>query len=81
VGGARGWHGVSAGNIDLKVQQTLSTQLRKENWHACRDARQRIVALGTPAARWLGIAVDIGTTKIAVYPGSGKRKTLATKGL
>jgi uncharacterized 2Fe-2S/4Fe-4S cluster protein (DUF4445 family) len=41
-----------------------------------------IVALGAPSTRWLGLAVDIGTTKVAGYLidlESGK--TLASKGL
>jgi len=75
-------HGVPAGSIDWKVQQTLSPQLRKANWHVRVGMRgNEIVALGTPDARWLGIATDIGTTKIAVYlMDLESGKTLATKG-
>jgi uncharacterized 2Fe-2S/4Fe-4S cluster protein (DUF4445 family) len=75
-------HGVSIGNIDLKVQQTLSPQLRKANWHVRVGMRgNEIVVLGNSAARWLGLAADIGTTKIAVYlTDLESGKTLATKG-
>ena len=75
-------HGVSAGSIDFKVQQTMSSQLRTANWHVRVGMRgNEIVALGTPVARWLGLAADIGTTKIAVYLADLESgKTLATKG-
>ena len=75
--------GVSAGIIDFRVQQTLSTRLRNAGWNVGVALRgSEIVALGTPAMRWLGLAADIGTTKIAAYLidlESGK--TLASKGL
>ena len=75
-------HGVSAGRIDLKVQQMLSPQLRKADWHVRVGMRgNEIVALRTPAARWLGLAADVGTTKIAVYLADLESgKTLAAKG-
>jgi uncharacterized 2Fe-2S/4Fe-4S cluster protein (DUF4445 family) len=75
--------GVPAGSIDFRVQQTLSSQLRKTDWHVRVAMREcEIVALGAPSTRWLGLAADIGTTKIAAYLidlESGK--TLASKGL
>ena len=76
-------HGVPTGLIDLKVQQTLSPLLRDADWNACVALRgNEIVALGASSTRWLGLAVDIGTTKIAAYlldMESGK--TLGSKGL
>jgi uncharacterized 2Fe-2S/4Fe-4S cluster protein (DUF4445 family) len=61
-------YGVSTGIIDLAVQQNLSTQLRNANWKVRAALREKeIVALAAPSAHWLGLAVDIGTTKIAVY--------------
>jgi uncharacterized 2Fe-2S/4Fe-4S cluster protein (DUF4445 family) len=75
--------GISAGSIDFKLQQTLSPQLRKAGWHVRVGMRgAEIVALGTPSTRWIGLAADIGTTKIAAYlvdVESGK--TLASRGL
>jgi uncharacterized 2Fe-2S/4Fe-4S cluster protein (DUF4445 family) len=71
------------GKIDFHVQQTLSKRLRELNWNVRVALRgEEIVALEAPGTRWLGLAVDIGTTKIAGYlldMESGK--TLASKGL
>jgi len=69
--------------IDFHVQQTLSQKLRDLNWNVCLALRgNEIVALDAAGTRWFGLAVDIGTTKIAGYlldMESGK--TLASKGL
>ena len=76
-------HGVNPGAIDYQVQRTLSTRLRENDWQVKVALRgDEIVAVGSPATRWLGMAVDIGTTKVAGYLldlESGK--TLASKGL
>jgi uncharacterized 2Fe-2S/4Fe-4S cluster protein (DUF4445 family) len=76
-------YGLSPGTIDLTVQQSLSKKLRENNWQASVAVRgKEIVALGPPSARWLGIAVDIGTTKIAAYlVGMESGRTLASSGL
>jgi uncharacterized 2Fe-2S/4Fe-4S cluster protein (DUF4445 family) len=75
--------GIQSGTIDFRVQQTMSQQIRENDWHVRVALRgDEIVALGAPSTRWLGLAVDIGTTKIAGYLidiESGK--TLASKGL
>ncbi len=61
-------HGIAPGTIDLTVQQVLSSRLRTLNWKASVVLREsEIIALDAPATRWIGLAVDIGTTKIAVY--------------
>lgn len=71
------------GTIDFSVQQSLSQKLRDLNWTACVALRgTEIIALDAPDTKWLGLAVDIGTTKIAGYLldlESGK--TLAAKGM
>jgi uncharacterized 2Fe-2S/4Fe-4S cluster protein (DUF4445 family) len=71
------------GEIDFRVQQTLPKKLRDLNWSVRVALRENeIIALDAPGTRWLGLAVDIGTTKIAGYlvdPETGK--TLASKGL
>lgn len=74
--------GLPPGRIDFLVLQTLSTLLRELNWRVCAALRgNEIVALGAPATRWLGLAVDIGTTKIAAYLIDLETgKTLASKG-
>ena len=72
-----------AGTIDLHVQRTLSQTLRNLNWNAHVALRgNEIIAISAPGTQWLGMAVDIGTTKIAGYLldlESGK--TVASKGL
>jgi uncharacterized 2Fe-2S/4Fe-4S cluster protein (DUF4445 family) len=76
-------HGIPSGTIDLTVQQDLSPKLRAEDWRVCLALREKeVVALAAASTRWLGLAVDLGTTKIAVYlldMQSGK--TLTSKGL
>lgn len=76
-------HGVDGGTIDFAVQRTLSPTIRANDWQVNVALRgDEIVAVGAPATHWLGLAVDIGTTKVAGYLidlESGK--TLASKGL
>jgi len=76
-------YGIDGGTIDFQVQQTLSPLVRENNWQVKVALRgNEIVAVGAPSTRWLGLAVDIGTTKVAGYLidlESGK--TLASKGL
>jgi len=56
------------GKIDFTVQQKLSTTIRENNWHIKVALRQNeIIAIDSPSTRWLGMAVDIGTTKVAGY--------------
>jgi uncharacterized 2Fe-2S/4Fe-4S cluster protein (DUF4445 family) len=75
--------GIQSGTIDFQVQQTLSQVIRSNDWQLRVALRgDEIIAVGAPSTRWLGMAVDIGTTKIAGYlldMESGK--TLASKGL
>ena len=74
---------LDAGTIDLPVQQSLSTYLRDSSWGIKVALRgSEIVAIGAPGTRWLGLAVDIGTTKIAAYLADMQTgKTLASRGL
>ncbi len=76
-------YALSAGTMDLTVQQSLSTRLRDANWRARIALRgNEIVALGAASTRWLGVAVDVGTTKIAAYlMDMESGKTLASSGL
>jgi uncharacterized 2Fe-2S/4Fe-4S cluster protein (DUF4445 family) len=75
--------GIETGEIDFRVQQSLSQKIRENDWQVRVALRgNEIVALSAPSTRWLGLAVDIGTTKVAGYlidMESGK--TLASKGL
>jgi uncharacterized 2Fe-2S/4Fe-4S cluster protein (DUF4445 family) len=75
--------GIESGTIDFRVQQNLSHQIRQNEWQVNIALRgNEIVAIGAPSTRWLGLAVDIGTTKIAGYlVDLESGKTLAAKGL
>jgi len=75
--------GVEVERIDFRVEQSLSKQIRENDWQVKVALRgDEIVAVGAPSTRWLGLAVDIGTTKVAGYlidMESGK--TLGAKGM
>jgi uncharacterized 2Fe-2S/4Fe-4S cluster protein (DUF4445 family) len=75
--------GITIEKVDFRVQQVLSRVIRENDWSICVAIRDKeIIAVSSPSTRWLGLAVDIGTTKIAGYLidlESGK--TLASKGL
>jgi uncharacterized 2Fe-2S/4Fe-4S cluster protein (DUF4445 family) len=68
---------------DIRVLQDLSTRLREWNWDLTAHIRNReLIAVGPPGARPIGLAVDLGSTKIAGYLidlETGKR--LASKGI
>jgi uncharacterized 2Fe-2S/4Fe-4S cluster protein (DUF4445 family) len=76
-------YNIPAGSIDLLVQQSLSARLRESEWEVRVALREgEIVALGPASARWLGLAVDMGTTKIAAYlMDMESGKMLGSKGL
>jgi uncharacterized 2Fe-2S/4Fe-4S cluster protein (DUF4445 family) len=70
-------------NFDLEALRRMPPLLRAENWRACAAIRNNeIIAIESASTRWCGLAVDIGTTKIAVYlVDMESGKTLASKGL
>lgn len=68
--------------IDIDVLRELSPLLRKGNW-SCRAVTRgnEVVAAGLPAGRLLGLAVDLGSTKIAAYLVDLENgKTIASQG-
>jgi len=69
--------------IDIDVLRNLSTLLRSLDWQARVFVRNdEVIAVGSWADKPLGLAIDVGTTKIAGYLldlSSGK--TLAAKGI
>lgn len=75
--------GISATRVDLAVLRDLSPRLRNEGWQirvVVRDGE--IIALLPLSAPPLGLAVDLGTTKIAVYGIDLETgQTLAAEGL
>jgi uncharacterized 2Fe-2S/4Fe-4S cluster protein (DUF4445 family) len=76
-------HGVGASTVALATLRELSPRVRDEGWQIRVAVRENeVAALLSPVAHALGLAVDLGTTKIAAYlvdleTGS----TLATRGI
>jgi len=68
--------------IDIEVLRNLSPQLRSWNWQAQVSVRgDELVALTPWDSRQLGLAVDLGTTKVAGYlVDLDTGKTLAAQG-
>jgi len=61
-------HQVCCHSVDVEVLRDLSPRLRSWDWKAQVSVRDdEVVALGPWASHQLGLAVDLGTTKIAGY--------------
>jgi uncharacterized 2Fe-2S/4Fe-4S cluster protein (DUF4445 family) len=75
-------HGLDCSRIDIDVVRTLSPQLRSYEWTCQVSVRDgEVVSLGPWPGRHLGLAVDLGTTKIAAYlVDLGSGHTLAALG-
>jgi uncharacterized 2Fe-2S/4Fe-4S cluster protein (DUF4445 family) len=55
-------------DIDLPIQRQLPGLLRSSRWQTRVGLRGReVVKAGSPGERLLGLAIDIGTTKLASY--------------
>ncbi len=55
-------------DFDIQVLGDLSTHLRKWNWSATAHIRDReVIAVSPAGSRPIGLAVDLGSTKIAGY--------------
>ena len=76
-------HQVRCFTIDLEALRTLSPQLRSGKWQAQASVRgDEVVAVSPWPSRQLGLAVDIGTTKIAGYLlDLDTGETLAARGI
>lgn len=76
-------HGLSSGRIDLFAARSLSEQLRSWNWKCQVAVRNEEVIAAIPrGSPPLGLAVDLGTTKIAGYlVDLSEGQTLATQGV
>lgn len=74
--------GVEAGLTDLAVARQASAELRRLDWQTRITLRgDEIIHVAAADAPWLGLAVDIGTTKIAVYVVDlATGRTLAARG-
>jgi uncharacterized 2Fe-2S/4Fe-4S cluster protein (DUF4445 family) len=61
-------HGVQCQTVDVDVLRELSPQMRSWEWEAQASVRNdEVIALGPWPGAQLGLAVDLGTTKIAEY--------------
>ncbi len=71
-----------AARLDTQVLRSLPVQLRQLKWSALAFLRQdEVIGLAPTTSQPLGLAVDVGTTKIAAYLVDLKSgRTLAAKG-
>jgi len=61
-------HGVTADRFDAMMLRKLSPMLREQAWHIRVVTRDSEIIAATPVdGSLLGLAVDIGTTKLAAY--------------
>ncbi len=69
--------------VDIDALRVLSDQLRSWNWKCQAIVRNdEVIALIPPKSRQLGLAIDLGTTKIAGYlVDLSNGQTLAAKGI
>ncbi len=69
--------------IDINVLRVLSRRLRSWNWQVQASVREdEVIAVGSWTGRQLGLAVDLGTTKIAGYlVDFNDGRTLVAKGI
>ena len=76
-------HQLQCNQVDMSVLHTLSTQLRSWNWQCQAVVRNdEVVAIGPWPSRQLGLAIDLGTTKIAGYlVDLTNGRTLAAEGI
>ena len=76
-------YGVHCHTIDIDVLRGISPYLRSWNWQARASVRgDEVVALSPWPSHQLGLAVDLGTTKIAGYlMDLDTGQTLAAKGI
>jgi uncharacterized 2Fe-2S/4Fe-4S cluster protein (DUF4445 family) len=76
-------HGVESHGIDIEVLRRLSPQLRTPDWQKQASVRAgEVIAVSPWRGRSLGLAVDLGTTKIAGYlVDLQSGQTLAARGI
>jgi len=75
-------HKLRCTKIDIGALRTISDRLRSWNWKSQAVVRNgEVIAVLPPKSRQLGLAIDLGTTKVAGYlVDLGDGQTLATKG-
>jgi len=76
-------HQISCHTVDIEVLRDISSRLRSGDWQAQVSVRDdELIAVEPCSNRQLGLAIDLGTTKIAAYLidlDSGE--VLATEGI
>ncbi|MBN1856950.1 MAG: DUF4445 domain-containing protein [Dehalococcoidia bacterium] len=61
-------HGVACETADLEVIRATPSMLRENDWTVSASTRgKELIAVGPWPSNTLGLAVDLGTTKIAAY--------------
>ena len=75
--------GIELRTVDIDVLRELSPRLRVQGWQAQLAVRgSECVALAAPGTPTLGLAVDVGTTKVAAYlVDLESGRTAASKGM
>jgi uncharacterized 2Fe-2S/4Fe-4S cluster protein (DUF4445 family) len=75
-------HGALCSSVDFAVLRTISSRLRSWEWHVQASVRGgECIALRPLPTPQLGLAVDLGTTKVAGYLlDLDNGRTLASKG-
>jgi len=76
-------HKLRCTKIDIGALRTIPDQLRSWNWKSQAVVRNsEVIAILPPKSRHLGLAIDLGTTKVAGYlVDLGDGRTLAAKGV
>ena len=75
-------HKLRCAKIDIGALRTISDRLRSWNWKSQALVRNgEVIAILPPRSRRLGLAIDLGTTKVAGYlVDLSDGRTLAAKG-
>lgn len=76
-------HRLKCDRADIELLRNLSPQLRAQDWQCQATVRvNEVVSIGPWPSRQLGLAVDLGTTKIAGYlVDLNDGHAIATKGI
>jgi uncharacterized 2Fe-2S/4Fe-4S cluster protein (DUF4445 family) len=76
-------HKLRCTKIDICALRTMSDQLRSWKWRSQTVVRNgEVIAILPPKSRRLGLAIDLGTTKVAGYlVDLSDGRTLAAKGI
>jgi uncharacterized 2Fe-2S/4Fe-4S cluster protein (DUF4445 family) len=76
-------HKLRCTKIDIGALRTISDQLRSWKWKVQAVVRNgEVIAIHPPKSRQLGLAIDLGTTKVAGYLiDLSDGRTLAAKGI